>query len=448
MPRPWRIAYRVGLVALIVIATQALAARAVAEPVCVGDPANGECFPANGADGWSLAQQDQLSPYVEQIYAALADDPNYADIGLDFANHAVRVLYHGGLPGSLASIIADAQTAGVGVEAVPTGFGLSTLASAAATLGDALNALGISWSHIALGDYSGLQVAGHALTGDTGLLNTISTLAANLIPGIPITFTDLDPADLLSSRVDDHPPFHGGAREDIDFEDYGYDELCTSGFAVASTTFTYYLLTAAHCAHWFNNRRFFSPGGTTFGRNIRTGTFLNNKLDATLVPVSSSIAQVYTGASYNSSTVTDINGVHSFAQGYSVCASGATSAIHCDLSRTATGLITANVCLPNQAPWSGNRCRTAYEYQVDDGLANQVIAAGGDSGGPVYQLTNSGTRYGVGLIEAGDNAINCSLTTNHMDPVGGYPCYSRLYVTPLTSAQNVMNQWGDHVGHL
>lgn len=157
--------------------------------ICIGPKRNGECFPAKGRDGWTLAAQDRLSAWAQRVDVAVGDDTGFADLALDFKRHGVIVYFHGATPSRLAAIVTRAKHDGVLIKPVRARFGEQELDRAAIRLGHGLDAAHIRWNSIgADGKWSRVEIGGPVVSVNRQVQGRARRIARDTIGNIPIAF--------------------------------------------------------------------------------------------------------------------------------------------------------------------------------------------------------------------------------------------------------------------
>ncbi len=406
--------------------------------VCVGDASLGQCFTENDGTGWTLAAQDRLAPVAADIYRHIAADRGYIDIGVNFSAEGIDVYYEGEISDPAQRIFEHYRSQGIPVQQVETAFGLEAFDKLAMQLWQAIEEAGHDVSRMRPnGSYTGIEIAGPAISRDAALQESVRAIAAPLIDDLPVTFIEHVQPQALS-RHSDSPPYRGGAR----IETQSWGNPCTAGFAMSSSTHNY-LLTAAHCSNFQNSRVFATGPGVVLGTSGWVTTLWGNTgLDAMLINLGSTGVhwQFYSGA-WNSSAVENLNQSEPWAQSLRGCLSGATSGIRCDIQRN--GVITDFVDINTAVG-----VKTVKVFPVIPvGWAQQHIGASGDSGGPFFRTTQTGERSGFGILSAGHYAAegqtsqSCSGTYDQSN-YGMPTCYSALWVTPINQILPVLSPYG------
>ncbi|KAJ3415431.1 hypothetical protein HDV05_005025 [Chytridiales sp. JEL 0842] len=201
--------------------------------------------------------------------------------------------------------------------------------------------------------------------------------------GIPLTFKSEQPAT-PTQRWNDQGPIEGGVCIT------NGNSRCTVGYVIASSaTPRRYLLTAAHCGdtttRWFTcqgNR----PVGTVFDRDES----IDMMAIVTDQDINGSIWQGPLARNGGTEFLTDVVGYERNVDGEMLCQSGATSGVVCNIRGSAS---TQRYCYQPNGPCAW----------VNTGVQlNGVEAArGGDSGGPVYSLTQDGKVVAKGITSGG-----------------------------------------------
>jgi len=206
-----------------------------------------------------------------------------------------------------------------------------------------------------------------------------------------------------SSRAQDEFPWSGGAFF-LTYPDSGYPNVCSTGFGVKSTTTAIkYMLTARHCFTNETGEPIESYQMQNWIGNWNPSPYYNfesNDLSLIRLSVSSLSGATYYGP-FNSTSKRNVIGLESNNVGDSFCTNGGNSGLHCGVQIT-KGPVTRLV--------EGRQVANVYIGRRPD---NGIIAAFGDSGGPVITSGNSTTGvYGVGILAlASPNALCSDVNT-------------------------------------
>ncbi len=236
--------------------------------------------------------------------------------------------------------------------------------------------------------------------------------------GLPVV-VEAEPPSPVASRWDDRSPWIAGARHHT----APAGRLCSTGWPLGQDSGSRFILVAAHCAL------------AAYGTPVGTGTRVigriwgrDTSLDAALVEVTNPdrvSPRTWDGGVHDVVAPIGVNDDPEFTKeiedwdgtfdGQWLCTSGAFTGAHCDIK----------VIEPDVSYWNGSFTvrKSATAKQV-----NGLVAMGaGDSGGPVFSLTDGDTRVvAVGMIAAGRSRypVGC----------GGHPttvCYKRFRYTRI-----------------
>ncbi|WP_424532653.1 hypothetical protein ACOZ38_20295 [Sphaerisporangium viridialbum] len=185
------------------------------------------------------------------------------------------------------------------------------------------------------------------------------------------------------------------------------------------------LITAAHCYSVGDEVR---TGNSSTGGPVVIGHVeaVNPALDSALIAVDS--GKFVTGWMWDggvqdgSEFAKPVVGTSAPRKGSLVCASGAWSGVHCDIKITKTD---------STLDWGTHVSRAV---SVGDQLQGRLASGSGDSGGPVFTLTdNSSSVLAAGVIIGGDDSrpAGCTFKSNR--------CSSRLFFTDF---RTVRSFWG------
>ncbi|PZG18848.1 hypothetical protein C1I95_12890 [Micromonospora craterilacus] len=325
-------------------------------------------------------------PLVEFATRITDLDEKFAALGgvrLRVEKRTVDLWWKGEVPPEVREEVARAESDGIRVELGESKFSQRELIERTADLPD-------NWKR-----YPGLVDIGPAVDG-SGLLLGVTRDAdpSRWDFGVPTTVVRTEEITAFSRR-NDSPPWWGGAE--ISAPVPGANLRCSTGFAVAR----YFLwwevsrgmLTAEHCAPG-GGVRFVDPTGEQIG--VAEPAPARRLSDSLYIPTRSA-ARIYDGGVGVGEFSKPVAGAVGNFPGQFVCTSGAGTGVHCDIRTDRINLLLAV---------SGG------SFVSSGALARQVsgrAAAGtGDSGGPVFTLTQNFTRtLAAGLIVGGRNAVPC-----------------------------------------
>lgn len=363
----------------------------------------------------------------EQGFAGVVVAPDHGEVDL---------YWKGAPPEAVANAVerADATT-GVRVVARPAAFtrrhlldradalvtdDRTLLPPVAAPLSDRIYRVAV------LPEGSGLDVGIARTSGlDADSLAAWSRLAHDTLEAalaVPVHLVVVDAPPMQFDRVADSPPWLGGAR-------VVGEGRCSSGFGVRGVaprpSRPFGLLTAAHCRGDGQGR--FRTGDRTRVVGLDDGRG-DLRLDTRLIPVDEVGARIYTGGVGDASEFTrPVRRPGRSLKGDEICTSGAATGARCDLVivnvdsfyRPAGSTTYSTVVEATSRQHRGNLARFAFDVAapeswvtimpdpplVDPGT--DVAAGQGDSGGPVFTLTNDGGVEARGTIAGGSREVAC-----------------------------------------
>jgi hypothetical protein len=319
---------------------------------------------------------------IEAFSRAPAFTSQFGGIELSVADREVRVAWKGTVPGSLRAKLRELASERVRITLRPAAFSRAELrAEARRLVADDIHHPDVV-SAAPLPDGSGLVVgmAPEAVAGATRRLATAFTVPVRVQAEAPFT---------PYSRLNDTSPWWAGARANA----------CSTGFGISrnewSFPFTwtrrYYVPTADHCGM---EGTVFSDD---FGEVIGTVTDHDYDLGVSLIQAYSGSATWDGGVNDGTEFSKPVEGASGNYVGMFVCASGASTGVHCGIQVKETG-----------------KSSDGYEDLVIAEQVHHTLAAGGgDSGGPVFVLAADPSRVrAVGLIQGGsrDPAYSAACT--------------------------------------
>ncbi len=193
-----------------------------------------------------------------------------------------------------------------------------------------------------------------------------------------------------------------------------------------------YLLTAGHCTRYSNFRDVTTRNGRYIGYTQWTGVLEEQgNLDAILVRIQapdSAIGRMYYGP-YSTSNSVSVTSAGPMDIGEVGCMSGATLGTVCGIKRSGAAVFE-----------SGLDARNTYAFSAYSTAGPTVaVVAGGDSGGPVFRVTASGTVHAYGIIRGGTSLAPCpSLNPD----AAGADCYANVHVTPINRVLTALSNHG------
>lgn len=354
---------------------------------------------------------------------ALAAEPGYAGVAVDYDTAKVTVSWKGPAPSSvstLETLVPEGVTVGV-ERAALSGADLHAASTRLLDSRRAAQGPDAVLAVLPAEDYAGLVVEvrrDSAAARTPGLAQTLERVA-----GVPVRLTTVDDDGVRStaaSRRNDRSPWHaGGAIATRDGTDY-----CTTGFSVITQAGNERIVTAAHCDDGFGSV-------VRDGAGQRLGTVSSRalELDAELIkPAGATASSVY-GGPWNASRASSryrfpVAAVQEPAVGQRICSSGAVTGEHCG----------AKILATNVAWNCGKRtCHGFRAGRADGG----VVVGGGDSGGPMYMMID-GRAHATGMIDGGSNRRSCgstSVTTK---------CFSYVYGIPMA---DILRRWDARINN-
>ncbi|MGI5157429.1 trypsin-like serine protease [Microbispora sp. CA-102843] len=370
---------------LAAAAVTAVAVPAVAAPaVAAGQtaPTPGDRAPAYPTPEQQdvFKRQAPLVATADEIRKAVESGPSAGYAGIELAGDRVVVWWKDKVPGRVRAAIRRAGKA-VTVEVRPAAYSQSELSEAADRLWAASGA-----------DHGGRVHAVKLALDGSGLTAAVreqdAALARQELPkvGVPVETVAQEPMKLTKTRCDDDAPWYGGAAiRNATFAagggcggnaSLGYH--CTAAFAV-HINLVRYLLTAGHCGA--PGDRFTDGAGQTIGtaEAEHVGHDLLLIRVTGVVSVNNATGWIWDGKPGVNDFVKPVAGWGWTYKGQSLCVSGATSGATC--GHVVDGKYT-EIC--------GKDIYGTYEC-YDDLISAKSPAlgstAGGDSGGPVFELT-------------------------------------------------------------
>ena len=423
------------------------AARTVAVTAWGADGRRGITFPVTGVSeqgapsGAAIEAQSRVDDAADIVLDAVesvpdtAADRGFAGVVVSPDRGEVDLYWKGGPPQAVTDAIEEATTVtGIRVVARPATLTRHhlldrahalvsddrTLMPRAAALADRIHRVAVppegSGLEVGIAHPAGLDADGVARWSREAQ----RTLEGSL--GVPVHLVVEEPPTQFD-RVDDSSPWHGGAR-------IVGDGQCSSGFAVRrlepgpSTPFG--LLTAAHCrgdrqGQFRNGDRTQVVGPDDGGGDLR--------IDSRLIPVDEAGARIYTGGGGGGAAefTRPVRRSGRNVKGDEVCTSGVATGARCDLVivnvdtfyRPAGSSSYSHVVEAVSRPRRGSLAGLAFDGPargswititpdpLRSGPGTAVAAGRGDSGEPVFTLTNDGGLEARGTIAGGSRAVDC-----------------------------------------
>jgi hypothetical protein len=417
----------------------------------------------------------------------------WANIKFDIPTNSVELWWKGELDEDVERSIAEARAAGVTVVVHPVRRTLEATLKQFKHLKPALKARGITFIGagpsqdrstirvFVLKDPKKSQLPGEAAKRRAAV-RTVSEEATglevsdveewderpqNLVGHAPAGLFDSKPCATAypECRQNDVAPFVGGAaiRTIID-GDYSF---CTTGFAVKMHQSKGWsdiarMITAAHCDATPENPSGIYTNGhggtyTTSAGIVHPLYPEQHHMDAMILnPLGSVAGQMYAGAAGEASSgfLDDVIASKANLPGMVLRTSGANTGQHNNVIVSTDDEITFDPCYDNSTR-ACNHLIIAYQAQSlhDDYNPDYVIAAKGDSGGPLYSPgTISRQVYAHGIIKAGvgqgfycnavgtENDVPTAFPSPSLFEGTGYKCFTKIYFSPI---QSMDKYWGD-----
>lgn len=354
-----------------------------------------------------MAEQEpylELDEQVRRVAAAQAT-PALAGTRIDLANRTLHVYWVDPAPTDLTSIQDSAAQRGITVKITPAAFSEQALVAAATDLSTVAESARAELSIMIHHDGSGLTVRQDGLPAaaqgrsapapvHAKILDAVDALTARI--GVPVTLADGGPRLVPALRSDDRSPFWGGA-----LTRWAHGS-CTDAFSMYATgsPSTRFMLTAAHCTNFEDNRT------VTQGRGFRMGNtdFIHElfdfapRYDLGVIRLDSNFfnsAAVYSNESTSNPFL--VRGMASgIPAGGRYCVSAVVSTPNCNL-------VSGDQFLSCQSWIPFNRC---IYYIFWSSATGANVYCRGDSGGPIYYWTSTGI-IAAGVVGGGFGSERC-----------------------------------------
>jgi hypothetical protein len=318
--------------------------------------------------------QTVLDKAAARLRAAGTDKTSgYGNVAVDVTTNSVTLYWKGQPPSIVDATVKDLRGQRIAVSVVPARYSKAELdAKADLVTQDALPATGARVVTVAhRPDSSGVEVG---VTGGPSTAAGPGSLAAGL-PHVRqaqstggVTVVAADPPSLFS-READTPPFWAGA---LILNGTG---ACSTGFGVVDPRFSQqYILTAAHCGP--RGQVWTTGGGITVG----TASFPSLPND-TLFIAATAAGRFYDGPGiFQAGQFSKpVHGLTFDTVGDFVCISGMSTGAVC------------NARVDNTNIQQCDRLLGCVHLNGAKSTVNQVVAGQGDSGGPIFSLTDNDT---------------------------------------------------------
>lgn len=378
------------------------------------DPAADPAGPVPGGfASWPelMAMQEVLNKAADRIQAAAGSDSGsgYAGIVAAPEERALRLYWKGELPDAVQRVVGELAPA-VPVRLQAASHSMQELLPQARQVVERGRDSGVT-AAAPLPDGSGIRVSvtGPADPDVAGQLSGVrdATVPVRLAPGAPAPAYD---------RFHDSSPYWGGSGWKT-----AAGNGCSTGFAIRNyATGLQSLLTAGHCAgngdtaYTMQDDGFFAPIGQFGGKNKSTDT-------AAVTVFTAAAGRIYWGGT-NSSDSKAVVAASSNWVGNWICTSGAYSGSRCGgkvVSTNETITIDGSLVFP------------LVRAERSD---HTNLAGGGDSGGPVAQLSSSNPNgvHAKGTIVAND--LNAPATCTGVPGSSTRKCSWAVYYIDIYSA--------------
>ncbi|WP_406097534.1 S1 family peptidase [Kitasatospora purpeofusca] len=427
-----------------------IAVPAVAESAGPGGGGKGKrlVVSSSGADRAvtdRIRNQEVLDGVVDRLTGGLSEVereriPGFTDVEVDPGRNKIRLHWKGEIS-SAAHDVLGSLPAGVVVEVLPAKYSKAEMHQARERLlhdgkpqqlVSGITGAGTRITHIAPAvDGSGLEIgydeeqpqartAGLTQSGKpevddaTRKTKTDEVKAAtNSLAGIETDVT-YAPIAIDATRGEDYSPWWGGSG----LETPG-GTICSSGFGVTRSDGTPLLTTAYHC------------GDGTY-HNWYNGAFVGSTSQADMLDILD-VSGINTGNAVGAGVYdgpwNEPNGLGRYVSGWGhnnvgdyVCQSAANSGTHCGLQITQTDF---SFLGPNGV-W-----RKVADYAVQTN-GNDIAAANGDSGGPVYTVdSGSGKAVARGTLSALKGTVDCNGRTTSDGGSRTPWCFSAMMYVPI-----------------
>ncbi|OIJ98823.1 hypothetical protein BIV25_12405 [Streptomyces sp. MUSC 14] len=423
------------------VAALTLSLPFVAAPSAVASPRPALTAPA------IEKRQETLDTIAGRITEGLSESdrariPGFTDIEVDPLHDSLRLHWKGSPPQRVRHILAHLP-AGVHAAVLPARYSKADLHTARAKLLHAgrpadlrLPGAAAPLRITSIGpavDGSGLEI-GYDEDRGAGRSDRLDPLASaarqdrsselaavtGRLTGVRTTVAYQPLSVDLSSRQEDGSPWQGGAA----VRNPG-GGICSSSFAVKTSTGQYEMSTAYHCdgrgGTWHTYR-----GGRLIGTTDTAQRLASDDALGISLPSGRSAGRLYDGpASETDGYSKPVSGWGHNNVGDYVCTDGANSGVHCgvQIAKTDIGVTGENGVYRPATDLAYATSRTR------DGIA----AVNGDSGGPVFAGVNNSTADEArGVITALDRTVKCPSSEYVLDSGVRTPwCLQGVYFVPI-----------------
>jgi hypothetical protein len=334
--------------------------------------------------------QEILDNAAFRIQAASDATSGYAGVSVDVTSHSLTLYWKGELSPQVRGVVAAIRASGTGVGVVAARYSKAELdvrvdlitKDAFTTGGSRLLTVTSrpDGSGIDVGVESARRPSGRSATGPVVSGRDLTHLQQAMRDGGVDVTEQAPPVNYF--READIAPFYAGAL--LRANGGG----CTSGFATHKpATGETFLMTAAHCGDW--GTVYFTNAGLQVGRVTKVAT----ERDVAFISTDSA-GSVYDGPPIFQSGqfVKHVKGVSHSNRGDFVCLSGALTGAFCWTQVVNTDVVDCS----KQAVGCVHTVGATSQFRPP-----QFIAGEGDSGGPVFALTDNDTAdIARGLIHS------------------------------------------------
>lgn len=367
------------------------------------------------------ARQHQLhtvaDPIQDLVDHKAAGTDGYAGIVMDPARQTMHLYWKGVLPDLVQTLVNTIPT-GYHVAVEPAAYTRQEMTAAIDRFTASAKGASGEWTSVfPQPEGTGIEISynpatSHRTAGPNPTTDAYAKNAAS-IAGIPVTshqspgFTRLD-----GTRHDARSPWFAGAELQTPA-----NQFCSTGFAGWRDK-TRVILTASHCGTSGDYR-------TGTGAVIGTAADSNTSIDITMIRIAGTQGARFFDSAWNNSAGSSraVYGPGRNNKGDSVCTSGAMSGWHCDI-------LVTNV--DGQSSDENGRITKPVDVAEHQG-GHAIVAAGGDSGGPVVANPSgpNGDMEARGIIVGGghDTKIGCTAGT---DTALATTCYWQVLYVPMT----------------
>ncbi|GGN58856.1 hypothetical protein GCM10010112_13040 [Actinoplanes lobatus] len=364
---------------------------------------------------------DQLSNLRSAVGDVLGDTPDLVDFGFQTGTRSLIVYWSGDPQASVLDDIAQpASDRGLGLVIALRKTSRAQLDAAEAEVAANLptyrkNGIDVQAYGGFSADFDGLKMTVNGKPSASKLQPDVaqSLQSAASVP-VSITYADMRPA---GGKYDDGPPFYAGGL----MVGTG-GKICTNGFGVVYGASVYRFLSARHCTATPYKTE---TGTYSYGSIVQAGTGTNGAA----VFSGKGSEYVFNGSYVGNPTTTRL------------------------LTQRDPNLNTVGTPVCQEGGNSGERCGTIRQIALnwDDGYgsaikinyvtsgSSAIIAASGDSGGPVISLHTEGRAWAVGILQAIQNSTETGCNIRYPS---GNACADNFFFTNVDVALVGLTSYG------